>query len=263
MKIKLSNILIMAAIPVVFWSCSNSDVHPPKPNCDNPEWTYDVSSKEGPNGWGDVCYEYVYCKGGRQSPINIVGAITDATLPAITIAYNASKTAIINTGHTLQWNCDANSSKVTYNGEDYSLVQFHFHTDAEHTINGITMPMEVHLVHQSSAGKLLVIGVIFTVTATDNPLLATFLPNLPSATNGTYNSATTFSPTNLLATNTATNYYTYSGSLTTPPCSEDVTWIVAKNTLTASATQIATFKSIMKINNRPILPLNGRIIRTR
>ncbi len=242
----------------LFVGCSNADFHPPKPNCDDPDWNYDITSKEGPNKWGDICYQYVYCKGGRQSPVNIINATSDATLPTPVFSYNNTSTSIVNTGKTLQWNYNAGSALI-YDGTAYALSQFHFHTDAEHTVAGSTFPMEVHLVHKADNGKMLIVAILFTAGAADNAFLASFIPNLPVTANNAYTTAATYNVNALLPA--SQGFYTYSGSQTEPPCYEDVTWIVMKTPVTASAAQIAGFKAIMKSNNRPVMPILNRIIR--
>ncbi len=156
----------------------------------------------------------------------------------------------------MQFNYEA-SSTMDLNGVDYNLLQFHFHTGSEHTINGTQYPMEVHLVHQNDAGELAVVGIMFE-EGNENAFLKNFSDNLPAAKDDNYSSTTKVNAGDLIPS--TGGYFTYSGSLTTPPCSEIVTWIVMKNPIQISASQIENFHTIMHDNFRPTQPLNGRVI---
>lgn len=226
------------------------------PSCEGIHWTYE--GEEGPDHWSELCIDYTPCGGQVQSPIDIAGASDDAALTDIAKTYDATGTEILNNGHTLVFTQDAGSS-IVVNGETYNLLQFHFHTVSEHTIDGSHYPMEVHFVHKNEAtGKLAVIGVLFEEGA-ENPLLANFIDHLPTATDSTYSSADSYNPADLLPSDKS--YFTYAGSLTTPPCSEIVTWIVMEHPLTASVEQIHKFEELEHENNRPVQPLEGRVIK--
>lgn len=219
-------------------------------------WSYTGDEGPAPEHWKD-CTNNVDCGGEVQSPVNITGATAEASLQDVIFAYDSSKTAIVNNGHTLQWGYDSGSA-IIFNGATYDLQQFHFHTSSEHTINGTSYPMEVHLVHKNlSTGKLAVIGIFFNEGA-ENVLLQQFLDHLPTSKDATYENAMKFIASDLMPTNSS--YYTYSGSLTTPPCSEVVTWIVMKTPIEASKAQIDRMHELMHSNNRPLQPLNGRHI---
>lgn len=227
----------------------------PKDTCEH--WTYE--GEHGPEHWKDLCPDYADCGGQAQSPINLAGAITDLTLGDITFSYDSSATAIKNNGHTIQWTDDGGSS-ISYRGTTYVLEQFHLHTPGEHTVSGITYPMELHLVHEDSAtGKLAVVGVLF-VAGAENPFLAQFIDKLPASADETFNDAAKYLIGDVLPVRRA--YYTYGGSLTTPPCSEIVTWLVMQNPVQASQTQLDALMNIMHENNRPVQPLGGRQIRS-
>jgi carbonic anhydrase len=218
-------------------------------------WEY--SGEAGPEHWKE-CATYAACGGTAQSPVNITGAVPDLKIGEISFSYDSSKTTVLNNGHTLQWNYDTGSS-ITFDGTQYQLNQYHFHTPAEHTINSTTFSMEAHLVHKDNAtGNLVVIGVLFNEGA-ENPYLQQFISNLPSTSGDTAISAFPAIVSDLLPSDKA--YFTYPGSLTTPPCSEIVTWIVMKNPVTASKAQIDAMKAIIHANNRPVHPLGTRTIR--
>jgi carbonic anhydrase len=248
---------LFVALVMLNASCKSDEKTIPT-DCTGLHWTYD-SSEEGPAHWNDICTGYSDCKGTTQSPINIANATADASLAAITKTYNKSAIHILNNGHTQYFTYDSTSS-ISYGGTAYSLLQFHTHTPSEHTIDGKSFPLEIHFVHKNAAtGKLAVIGVMFSEGA-ENAILAKFVGKLPTTTDGKYDLTTdTYNASDLLPT--ATGYYTYAGSLTTPPCSEIVTWLVLKTPMTASAAQIAAFKAVESINNRPVQSLNGRTLK--
>lgn len=219
---------------------------------------FEYEGEHGPSHWGELCEGYASCDGTVQSPIDIVGATVDNTLSAINHTYTSSATHMLNNGHTVQFTYDSGSS-ITLNGTTYNLLQFHFHTASEHHVGGASYPMEVHLVHKDDVtGNLAVIGILFEEGA-ENPLLQTFLSHLPQAEDDTYEAADTYDVSSFLPADT--HYYTYSGSLTTPPCSEIVTWIVMKEPIVASLEQVHAFEDIMHENNRPVQDLHGRSIR--
>jgi carbonic anhydrase len=149
----------------------------------------------------------------------------------------------------LQWDYYPGSS-ITFEFTTYQLVQFHFHTSSEHTIDSVGADMEAHFVHKDPAtGNLAVIGVMINEGA-ENEFLKAFLDNLPANKNDTVKSATTFLASDLFPDNLS--YFTYPGSLTTPPCSEIVEWIVLQNPIEASHDQIEKMHALMHDNNRPI-----------
>ena len=139
--------------------------------------------------------------------------------------YSDSKADIINNGHTVQFNYDGGST-LTFNGKEFELLQFHFHADSEHTVGGTQFPLEVHLVHSNPDGSLAVIGIFFE-EGDENALLAAYFDNIPEHEDDHYADSGTFNVGDILPSNMS--YYHYTGSLTTPPCSEIVNWIVIKS----------------------------------
>ena len=238
----------------VVTSCKDSDKVIPI-ECTGIHWTYE--GVEGPEHWDDLCVGYVSCGGRSQSPVDIVNVVADAGLSAIAANYHESATHILNNGHTIVFNYDA-GSEITVNGEVYKLLQFHFHTLSEHTVNGQHYPMEVHLVHENeTTGKLAVIGVFFEEGA-ENELLKKYMGHLPEHHDETYEATDLFAAADLLPA--GDGYYTYPGSLTTPPCSEIVTWLVMKGHITASHDQILEIETLEHENNRPVQTLYSRAI---
>ncbi len=248
MPAAFAGIFLLSAV-----SCKNDD---PLPSCEGVEYTYEGA--EGPDFWKELCIDYTDCGGKVQSPVNITGVVEDAALPLIPQSYIATATHIVNKGHTIQFNFDAGSS-IVVNGETYDLLQFHSHTHSEHTVNGISAPMEIHFVHKNATtGKLAVIGVFIT-EGSENIILKNFVDHLPATKDATYENAQTFSALDLMPADKS--YFTYSGSLTTPPCSEIVTWIVMEHPIEASAAQIHDFEELEHENARPVQALEGRVIK--
>lgn len=253
LKKSLSSLTIGCSL--VLFSCNGTD-EKVLPSCDGVHWEYE--GEDGPAHWGELCVDYTPCGGKVQSPIDLTGAVTDATLPTIPKTYASSATHIVNNGHTIQFNYDAGSSIVVA-GETYKLLQFHTHTLSEHTVNGVAAPMEIHFVHKNeSTGKLAVIGV-FVEEGAANPVLEHFVDHLPATKDATYEAADTYAAADLFPADAS--YFTYAGSLTTPPCSEIVTWTVMEHPIEASAEQIHKFEALEHENARPVQPLEGRTIK--
>lgn len=223
---------------------------------------FEYEGLTGPNFWADLCGEdWKDCAGNSQSPINIkIDDIDeDGNINNINTNYTISTTKIVNNGHTIQFDYTPGSS-TSLNNINYNLLQFHFHTGSEHTINGYRYPMEMHLVHKDPiTGLLAVVGIFFKVGA-KNEVLAQFMNNLPVYEDDYYTSNDSYHIKDILPGNM--DFYTYSGSLTTPACSEIVTWYVVKQPVEASYIQLKRFKEIMHENFRPVQKLNGREVRT-
>jgi carbonic anhydrase len=225
-------------------------------------WSY--TEEGGPAGWGKLSPVYAACDSGKsQSPVNLLSDVTehspdwniDYKTSALQIAHTQNEDELINNGHTIQVTPEK-GSQISYEGKIYQLKQFHFHTPSEHTINGKHFPMEIHLVHQADDNSLAVIGVLVMEGKHNSNFdqLIKYLPNVPGEkkTHDSVNIEIGITvPKHLYA-------YHYIGSLTTPPCSENVQWLVLKNQITMSKEQITAFSSRLKNNNRPVQPLNER-----
>src|SRR5262249_22627140 len=179
-------------------------------------------------------------------------------LPAIRLDYKPSVLKIIDNGHTVQINYDPGSF-MTAGDKQYELLQFHFHKPSEEKLNGKSYDMVAHLVHKGSDGKLAVIAVLLK-SGSANPLIKTLWDNLPKKKESeAVVEKVKINAIDLLPKNQA--YYTFAGSLTTPPCSEGVTWFVLKNPTSISTDQVARFNKLYPMNARPVQPLNGREVR--
>ncbi len=225
-----------------------------KDDCAKVHWTHHAGD-EGPENWKNLCDGFADCGGQAQSPIDIKSDAlkSPAGLQAITVNYGASAVNIINNGHTVQFNISGEHTAML-GGKEYKLLQFHYHALSEHTIDGKYYPLEVHFVHKHSDSDFAVIGVMFEKGAA-NPLFDRYLAHFPQS-GGDYKATETFEPAAMLPSDMS--YYHYQGSLTTPPCSEVVSWYVLKTPVTASARQLEDFAKILDNNYRPVQPLNGR-----
>jgi carbonic anhydrase len=237
----LSTFLI--AIPVVAQAPADHAAH---------SWTY--SGEHGPDHWGQVSTEFATCGIGKdQSPIDIVDPKKEK-LPAIEFSYHSSPLNVVNNGHTIQVNYGPGSS-IVRDGKTYDLVQFHFHHMSENAIKGEHAPMELHLVHKAHDGSLAVVAVMLK-EGKANKVVETVWSNI--AAEGKENTPASVSVDAAGLLPGKHSYYTFPGSLTTPPCSENVLWLVLEEPMSLSKEQIAKFAAIYPNNARPVQPLNGR-----
>lgn len=219
-----------------------------------PHWTY--TGAQGAEKWGDLEKDFATCKlGKKQSPIDIKGA-TKGSLPAIAFNYGQGAAEVVNNGHTIQVNLAAGGDvKVASGG--YKLLQFHFHTPSEELVNGKPYPLVAHLVHKSDAGKLAVVAVLFK-EGKPNAALQKVFAAMPAKEGGKAELGGGLNVADMLPAKQA--YWAFEGSLTTPPCSEEVQWHVLKEPVELSPAQLAAFKKLYPMNARPVQPLNGRAL---
>ena len=216
-------------------------------------WGY--SGEGAPQNWGKLEPEFAMCASGKsQSPIDL-GKSTKGEPTPVKLDYKKGTTEILNNGHTVQVNYQPGSS-LTLDGRSFELKQFHFHAPSENTFNGRHFPLEGHLVHADKDGNLAVVAVMFT-EGPANPFIASLWKTMPTHEGETKALAVPLSALQMLPAER--HYYLFSGSLTTPPCSEGVRWLVIQNPVTASKAQIDAFaKAVGFPNNRPVQPLNAR-----
>lgn len=221
-----------------------------------PHWSY--AGAAGPENWGALGNEFALCGvGQRQSPIDIRRTVK-ADLPPIRFEYKPVPLSIVDNGHSIKIDT-AGAGGIVVDGESYALVQFHFHKPSEEKINGKVFEMVAHLVHQSKSGKLAVVAVLMDA-GKEQPLIRTLWTHLPLEKNTPVTRADVhIDPARILPANRG--YYTFLGSLTTPPCSEGVLWLVLKNPVQVSKEQLAGFATVYRSNVRPVQPVNGRVIK--
>jgi len=246
----MSALKISAAM--LWVTASIGAVHAAEPH---KHWSY--SGSEGPAEWGTMSSDFATCKLGKhQSPIDIRGAKA-ADLRAIRFDYRPSPLKVVDNGHTIQVNY-APGSSIDVAGSRYELVQFHFHKPSEEKIDGKAHEMVAHLVHRSVDKKLAVVAVLLDKGGA-SPLIDSIWKNLPKEKEKEVTVGNvTLDASQLLPGDRS--YYKFAGSLTTPPCSEEVMWLVFKTPVRIGEAEIAAFGKIYPMNARPTQPLNGRLI---
>lgn len=221
-------------------------------------WGY--AGDVGPDHWAELAPDNKLCAvGTRQSPIDIREGIA-VELEKISFDYRASSFSVQDNGHTIQVNVGAGNG-LTVMGRRYELVQFHFHRPSEERVNGKQSDMVAHLVHKDAQGKLAVVAVLLE-RGPDNkpqPLIQTVWANLPLEKGEALAAQVQIDLNQLLPVERG--YYTYMGSLTTPPCSEGVLWMVLRQPVAMTAQQLGIFAKLYPMNARPLQAGSGRLIK--
>lgn len=218
-------------------------------------WSYE--GEGAPANWGKLRSDYVTCDSGkRQSPIDIRDSI-NVDLEQIRFDYKPTLFRIVDTGHTVEVHVGEGST-LSVMGKQYELVQLHFHRPSEERINGKVYDMSVHLVHRSLEGQLAYLAVLLEKGG-EHPLIQTLWNNLPLEVGQELVPEVSIDLNGLLPENRT--YWTYMGSLTTPPCTENVLWLVLKQPLQVSPEQVAIFSRLYRNNVRPLQPANNRLIK--
>nr|CBA31718.1 Carbonic anhydrase [Curvibacter putative symbiont of Hydra magnipapillata] len=239
----------MAAVGASAADAHGGDVH----------WAYE--GENGPQAWGKLKPDFNLCAiGKRQSPINIEdGSTLQGPAEPVQFNYTPSNGTVVNNGHTIQVDVQGDNS-ITVRGSRYRLLQFHFHTPSEESVNYKRFAMVAHLVHKNDEGQLAVVAVLLDPGAAPNPLIDKVWTYMPLDAGDRVRM-----PRELLNMNellpSDQRYYQFMGSLTTPPCSEGVLWMVLKQPMTISRNQLRLFTQLYPLNARPVQPLNGRPVR--
>lgn len=244
---------LMAIAATALWSPDATAAEGSKP-----AWDYEGS--DGPSGWAKLSPEFAACGTGRhQSPIDLVEAEKPSSPLSIAINYKPLPLTILHNGHTVEVVVE-NGSTMTLDGKTFDLLQFHFHTPSEHTVGGKRFDAEVHFVHRSADGQLAVIGV-FVADGAENPALAEVIAHTPPQKTAAHTFAeAVINPRDILPS--LTEFWIYDGSLTTPPCTEGVRWMVERVTAPMSQQHIDILSKAMGDNARPIQPINDRHVVT-
>lgn len=218
-------------------------------------WGY--SGEAGPASWSSLDAKFVMCGLGRnQSPVDLADFV-EAELEPLTLDYQAGAKEIVNNGHAIQVNY-APGSTLTLGGHSFGLAQFHFHSPSENTYEGKHFPLEAHLVHADDDGNLAVIALMFE-EGEENSVIAQLWEQMPANAGGKAALSETMDVASLLPE--SKDYFRFNGSLTTPPCSEGVWWMVMKEPMSVSKSQIEKFSGTLGFaNNRPVQPINSRVV---
>ncbi|XP_051138814.1 alpha carbonic anhydrase 4-like [Andrographis paniculata] len=228
---------------------------------DETSFSYVIGAPDGPQNWGNLNPNWTLCNTGRrQSPINIIYfQAVPRPLGDLIRQYQAAPAVLKNRGRDIEVEWTGDAGGIVIKGTYYELVQCHWHIPAEHKINGVRKNMELHIVHESPQGNIAVVAYLYIIGPAD-PFLERFIPFLPSNRQGV--SVGVVDPSDIGFS--SREYYRYNGSLTVPPCSENVTWTVFRKEKTVSPQQISALQN--SVNNgitgnaRPIQPLNGRTV---
>lgn len=216
-------------------------------------WSYEGDT--GPDMWGSLDPSFAACDDGtRQSPVDITGAV-DGGESELEIRWQAGDAEVIDNGHSIVVNV-AEGSAISLEGREFALLQFHFHHPSEHTVDGSAAPIDIHFVHAAAEGDLAVIGVFLEAGEAD-PTIQSIWDAIPSAGEAP-GALAAFDPNALLPE--GGSHYRYPGSLTTPGCSEIVSWVVMADSIAVSQEQVDAFAAIYPMNARPVQPLNERTI---
>ncbi|KAJ9695092.1 hypothetical protein PVL29_010541 [Vitis rotundifolia] len=232
---------------------------------------FGYTGQTGPANWGKLNPQFKECAAGKsQSPVDIITNETELNpnLKPLSRYYHPGKGTLLNNGFNVEVLFDEDVGVLLVDGKNYSLKQMHWHSPSEHRIDGIQYPAELHLVHKTDDGKIAVVAILYQYGDPD-PLLSKLKNKLHElgtdvcASDEQSQVSLGTVDTKLIRRNTR-KYYRYMGSLTTPPCSEKVTWHILGKIRDISKDQVAALKAPLnsdsKDNSRPLQPLNGRRI---
>jgi len=218
---------------------------------------WDYEGEFGPENWGKINPAWSQCgTGKRQSPIDIRDGMK-VDLDEIDFNYRYSDYTEVDNGKTVQVNV-GRGNFMTIGNQSYELVQFHFHRPSEEKINGKGTEMVIHLEHRGPGGKLAIVAVLLERGKANEAIQAVW-NNIPLEKNQLVSPGEPLDPLELLPERRA--YYTYMGSQTTPPCTENVLWLVMKQPMTASPAQMALFSRLYPLNARPVQESEGRMVK--
>jgi len=240
----LQQVLLLGASLVAAAAFAGEGIH----------WGY--SGPSGPDHWAELSEEFAACAEGRnQSPIDIAAPV-EANLTPIELDYSGRTAALLNNGHTIQVDVSPGSS-LSADGLEFELVQFHFHSPSENRVRGERFPLEAHFVHKGASGELAVLAVLFRSGAAE-PSLESIWANIPAKAGESTALELALSELSFMPQDRS--YYRYSGSLTTPPCTEGVRWYVLKSNSSVSPEQASAFVDAIGENARAPQPLNSRLV---
>lgn len=255
---RTSTRFLFSVILVITWSCNQTKHQIIAEHSDKGHWSY--KGETAPIHWAEI-EKNSDCNGHHQSPINIIHKDVDSVKINNDLAIYYAPTTLLkeveNNGHSIQFDFESGDS-INYQGKTFYLKQIHFHEPSEHRINGMIYPIEMHLVHVSKKGELTVLGVLGE-EGEDSQLFEFFESFLPLENGAVKDIHQKIDLSSLFLEEK--HYYSYGGSLTTPPCTENVNWVVFKEPIVLSVQEVLKLKSNMPVNNyRNEQALNGRIV---
>lgn len=219
-------------------------------------WAYE--GETGTDHWGALDPSFEVCASGvQQSPVDLTGTVP-ADGDGLDIQWQSAEGEVVDNGHTIQVNMP-DAGGIVLEGRSFSLLQFHFHLPSEHALEGDRSAMEVHFVHQAEEGDLAVIGVFMDV-GEGAPVVQSIWDVIPEP-GASSTAVADLDPRAFLPE--GSGYLRYAGSLTTPPCSEIVSWVVMAESMSVSQAQVDAFGARYPMNARPVQPLNERSIEAR
>jgi carbonic anhydrase len=262
----LAAVASIALCASVLAACGGEEASPPAPppaaapdpdvHAEPAHWSYE--GEDGPEHWGELDRDYAACgEGSEQAPVDVARP-EPTDLPRLELAYRAGAVEVVDTGHTVQANAEP-SGVLRVDGDEYPLVQMHFHAPSEHTIAGEHAPVEAHLVHKTEDERIAVVGLLLRAGDAPNEAWQPFVDALAVRDRDEPLTARIDWPA-LLPAGSVT--YRYEGSLTTPPCTEGVRWFLMREPVELGTDQIAAFEAAYSGNNRPVQPLNDRTVET-
>ena len=250
------SLLIATALTVsalTLAGCAQPTPTPTEPPVAEPtHWSYDGDS--GPESWAGLDTAFQACEAGTdQSPIDLPAAVP-APSTRIELSAEEADGDVFDSGHAVEFESDGDGDTLTFAGNEYGLQQLHAHVPSEHTVEGRPAAAELHLVHADADGNLLVLGILVTEGAASDALT----PFIEAATHLADEEVVSVDVAAVLPA--SLENYEYSGSLTTPPCTEDVQWVVMGTPISMSAEQIGTLADAHSHNARPTQPLGDRTV---
>lgn len=262
MKKTIQQIALITLVVLLFQSCKESKKST-KVSEENKEWSY--SGETGPKYWNDLLIGSD-CGGKKQSPINInTNNTVELEMNLNFSDFHYTKTtkinSVTNNGHTIEYDFDSGNNTIVFEGKEYTLKQFHFHSPSEHKINGVQYPLEMHLVHYNKKTNDYLVFALMAEQGDSSPTFNFLEKFLPLAVNETKKVNSNYKFEEKMEKYKNSTFYFYEGSLTTPPCTEKVKWFILKEPLTVSEEQIKVLQNSMPIDNfRDIQPINERKI---
>ncbi len=215
----------------------------------NVEWGY--GAENGPDEWANLSDDYQLCGNGEmQSPINIETSEMPTAEQDLEFTYESTIFEVVDTGHSIEFLDENEQNSLEYNGDTYNLEQIHFHNGSENLIDNTEFDLEGHLVHTNDAGENLVVSVMFSIGEENSAIADGFAK---------VSQEIVFDPKDLIPSDS--EYYSFLGSLTTPPCTENVRWLVFDEPLSVSQEQYDAFTNVYRDNNRDVEDLNDREIK--